>query len=187
MRDPLTPREKLAATLRFLVSGCIYEDLKFSTRISAQALGKFIPETCKAIYESLKEQYLKTPSTHEEWKEVAKEFDSLWQFPNCCGSIDGKHIRIKAPQNCGSYFYNYKGFHSVVLMALVNANYEFLYVDIGCNGRISDGGVFANCVLGRRLITDDLNLPECNMAEDLPYVLIGDDAFPLHKNLLKPY
>lgn len=59
MRQSIPPNERLIATLRFLATGRSYEDLKFSTGISAQALGYIIPETCRVIYEVLKEEYLK--------------------------------------------------------------------------------------------------------------------------------
>lgn len=38
-------------------------------------------------------------------------------------------------------YYNYKGFFNIVLLAVVNAEKEFIMVDAGMNGRISDGGV----------------------------------------------
>jgi hypothetical protein len=57
MRQAITPHERLTATLRFLATGISYEDLKFSTIMSPQALGKIIPETCRAIYKVLKEYY----------------------------------------------------------------------------------------------------------------------------------
>lgn len=82
------------------------------------------------------------PNTSDNWKQVAEQFDAKWNFPHCLGSLDGKHIVTQSPMNSGSEFYNYKGTFSVVLMALVDANYNFLFVDIGCQGRISDGVYF---------------------------------------------
>lgn len=59
MRESISAEERLVATLRFLATGRSYEDLKFSCAISAQALGKIIPETCWAIYQVLRGEYLK--------------------------------------------------------------------------------------------------------------------------------
>ncbi|XP_068226050.1 uncharacterized protein [Palaemon carinicauda] len=98
------------------------------------------------------------PNSNEEWNKVANEFQEKWQFPNCMGAIDGKHVVLKQPQNSGSLYFNYKGTNSIVLMALVDANYKFLYIDVGCNGCISDGGVFANCSLSQAL-ENILNVP----------------------------
>ena len=59
MRNAVTPEAHIAATIRFLATGLSFEDLKFAAIISPQALGKIIPETCKAIYEALNHYYLK--------------------------------------------------------------------------------------------------------------------------------
>ena len=53
--------------------------------------------------------YPQTPSTTAEWKHIAKEFHNKWNFPNCIGALDGKHVLIQPPKECGSYYYNYKG------------------------------------------------------------------------------
>ena len=87
------------------------------------------------------------PRTAEEWTKVADRFQERWNFPNCVGALDGKHVTIKPPMNTGSTFFNYKHSFSVVLMALVDADYKFLYCDVGCNGRISDGGGYLMVVL----------------------------------------
>nr|CAI5858208.1 unnamed protein product [Callosobruchus analis] len=100
----------------------------------------------------------------------------MWHFENCLGAMDGKHILIKKPSNSGSYYFNYKGTFSVVLFAIVNANYEFLYVHTGTNGRVSDGGIWNNTGISTLLNTSD----------QFPYVFIGDEAFPLMENLMKP-
>lgn len=59
MRESISAEERLVATLRFLATGRSYEDLKFSCAISAQAIGRIIPETCWAIYRVLRGEYLK--------------------------------------------------------------------------------------------------------------------------------
>ena len=103
--------------------------------------------------------------------------------------MDGKHIVIKQPKNSGSYYFNYKGTSSIVLLALVDTNYKFIYVDVGCNGRISDGGVFRNCSLSAAIERNILGIPAPRLVGGvvLPYVIIADDAFPLKENLMKPY
>ncbi|KAG5861712.1 hypothetical protein JTB14_029579 [Gonioctena quinquepunctata] len=76
--------------------------------------------------------------TEEIFKTISRRFRSLWDFPNCIGAIDGKHVRIKASTNSGSTFFNYKDFHSVVMLALVDADNKFVAVDIGSYGREGD-------------------------------------------------
>lgn len=60
------------------------------------------------------------PASETEWLEIAKGFEEKLNFPHCIGALDGKHIQIQAPANSGSFYYNYKGTHSIVLLALVD-------------------------------------------------------------------
>jgi len=53
-----------------------------------------ILETCQAIWEALNEEYLRPPTSTEEWKNIAKEYIELWNFPHCVGAIDGEHLAI---------------------------------------------------------------------------------------------
>ena len=86
---------------------------------------------------------------------------------------------------------NYKNAFSIVLFTLVDANYNFIFVDIGCQGRISDSGVFTNTELYKKLEAKTLCLPQPvplnGREKSVPYFLTGDEAFPLSENLMKVY
>lgn len=130
------------------------------------------------------------PLTQDDLKRKAKEFELKWDFPNCCGAVDGKHIRIVCPKNSSSLFHNYKGFFSIVLLAVVDANCKFMYIDVGSYGKEGDAGIFERSALGRMFNDGSLlpvpsKLPNSDVV--LPHVLVGDDAFRLHQNMLKPY
>lgn len=68
MRSAISVHERLSATLRYLATGRNYEDLKFSTIISPQSLYNIIPQTCSAIYDVLRDDYMKvrTIPTHNK-------------------------------------------------------------------------------------------------------------------------
>ena len=76
-------------------------------------------------------------------------------------------------------------------MAVVNWNYQFTMVDIGDAGRQSDGGVFAASNIGQTLDEGLLNIPPPRRlygnTKLFPFVLVGDEAFPLKEYLIKPY
>ncbi|XP_057661629.1 putative nuclease HARBI1 [Diorhabda carinulata] len=175
LRSAIPAITKLQAVLYFLATGCSLRTLTHMFRLGKSTISEFIIEVCEAIYESLKE-FIKIPTT-TGWKKIENGFREQWNFPGCCGAIDGKHVVIKAPPESGSLYYNYKETNSIVLMADVDDKYCFSYIDVGCNGRVSDGGVFRDCSLYQEL--ENGVLPE-------GHVLVGDNAFPLKEYLLKP-
>ena len=65
MRMPIPAEEKLAITLRYLATGETFESLMYQFRVHRTTIAAFIPEVCKAIYETLKEEYLKMPQNEE--------------------------------------------------------------------------------------------------------------------------
>lgn len=103
--------------------------------------------------------------------------------------MDGKHVNVQPPPNSGSFYYNYKNRFSIVLLAVVDANYKFLYIDIGCNGRVSDGGVFQQSSLFTALENNSLNIPPPEplpgSSLPVPYTIVAESAFPLKKYIQK--
>ncbi|KAJ8914321.1 hypothetical protein NQ315_011308 [Exocentrus adspersus] len=186
--DIINPTQRLALTIRFLASGDSMSSLYYAYRISLSSVSNIIRETTQVIWDILApEVFLKC--TSNEWKDIARNFETKWNFPHCIGAIDGKHVVIQAPKNSGSLYYNYKHSHSLVLLAVADANYCFSIVDIGGRGRESDGGIFKSSNMGRKLVSNELNVPSSELISDrlLPYVIVADEAFQLTHFMLRPY
>ena len=191
LRQALDPGLKLSVTLRHLATGNSYASLAFAFRIAKSTVVGIIPEVCDAIKDAYAEEVMSLPSDAGTWLEIAEEFRRRWNVPHALGALDGKHIAIKKPPNTGSTYFNYKGFFSVVLMALVDADYKFLYTDVGGVGHQSDAQIFNASELRDAIEDGSLDLPDPapmpNDDQDMPYFLLGDDAFALQTWLMKPY
>lgn len=130
--------------------------------------------------------------SEEQWNHIAEQFYEKWNFPNCIGALDGKYVVIESPAHSGSKYFSYKKTFSIVLLALVDADYKFLIVDIGGLGKNSDGNIFANFNFGKALVENKLNLPSDKPfpeteEEAQAHVIVADAAFPLGRHLMRPY
>lgn len=86
-------------------------------------------------------------------------------MPHCLGAVDGRHIRIRKPPKSGSRFFNYKKFFSIVLQAVVDVNYRFMFIDVGSAGGQSDGGIFTVSEFFQAVDEGHLKLPK---SQELP-------------------
>lgn len=113
------------------------------------------------------------------------------EFSSCNSAIDGKHVMLQVSINRSTEFYNYKHFFSIVQFALVDADFCFRYVDVGCQGRLSDRGVFKNTKLYKQL-EESLAVPPPSILQvpyviKVPYVILADKAFALNEYAMKPF
>ena len=128
---------------------------------------------------------------------MKKDLETGGMSPHAVGALDGKHIAIKKPKRSSSEYFNYKGYFSLVLLALVNADYKFLLVNSGASGSSSDAQIFNRSKLKRRIENGTLGPPPSELlgpgggggggGPDLHYFLLGDDAFALMPWPVKPY
>lgn len=138
--------------------------------------------------------YMSFPTKKDDWLQICNGTFKRWNFPNCFGAADGKHIAITKPINSGSIF-------RIVLLAMVDYDYEILAVDVACRGRISDGSVFRNSCLYSAFKSNEVNLPKARAlpnttdnievdnlpSPEVPLVFAADDAFSLTNFCMKPY
>ena len=76
-----------------------------------------------------------SPSTLEEWLQIAKSFEDRWQLPHSLGFF----IKLTVALNS--------------IITVYVTEYKFIFVDVGCQGRISDGDVLRNIEFWKALIT----------------------------------
>nr|XP_029724189.1 protein ALP1-like isoform X1 [Aedes albopictus] len=190
LRPSLSPTFRLFLTLSYLSHGTAFPFLAASYKIGESTARKIIQEVCGLLWQTLKSDYL-PELTVQDWADKAAEFYSLWDLPNCCGAVDGKHVYLQCPPNSGSQFFNYKGTFSINLMAVSDACSNFIAVDVGAYGGNSDGGVFAESTFGKRLYSGQLGLPQAaclpGATLEIPHYLVGDAAFPLKPYLMRPF
>ncbi|XP_044764699.1 putative nuclease HARBI1 isoform X1 [Coccinella septempunctata] len=164
--------------------------MAYSYRMGERTVSEIVEEVCDALWNHLRSQVLAEPTT-SDWIKIANDFKDNCQFDHCIGAIDGKHVSIKAPPNSGSNFFNYKKTFSIVLLAVVDSNRKFVYIDVGSMGRFSDSGILKDSIFGIKLKNGELNLPPEETLYpggiEMPYVFVGDEAFPLTTNLMRAY
>ncbi|XP_017468331.1 PREDICTED: uncharacterized protein LOC108360520 [Rhagoletis zephyria] len=190
-RNCIGAAERLQLTLRYLSTGETQRSLQLPFRIQQSTIFRILKESVPAIYLALRKEYLKFPASEQDWRDIAKDFYQMWGFPNCIGALDGKHCRILPVRKAGSTYFNYKGYHSFVLMAIADAHYRFIYADVGVNGRVGDAGIWLNLDLIHAIEKNEVHIPApCTlpfMSTPSPFVLLADDAFALKDYLMKPY
>ncbi|KAJ0169817.1 hypothetical protein K1T71_014423 [Dendrolimus kikuchii] len=106
-------------------TGDTYTTISFSYRLGGCTVSNIVTQLCEQIWKILQPEYIPVLST-KSWLEIADAFQTIWGFPNCLGSINGKHIVIKSPPSSGSLFYCYKKRFLTVLLAIVDPHYKFI-------------------------------------------------------------
>jgi len=189
-RKPISPEIKLALIFRYIATGMSMTSLQYDFRVGLSTVSGIIKDALNAIYEALKDEYLQLPDTCD-LEEISQTFKAKSSLPNCVGAMDGKHIRIQCPYNSGSQFYNYKNYHSIVLLATCNANCQFKFVDVGAYGSESDGGVFSRSEFGQKIESGAIKFPDPSPLpgthDKFPFFFVADEAFPLKDYIMRPY
>ena len=188
-RVPIPPSERLVITLRYLATGDSQQSQAFNFSVGRSTTCNIIHSTCLGIWEALAATYLKDPTSAADWKAIATEMLAEWNFPNCLGALDGKHTMIECPPGGGSQFYNYKGFNSIVLLAMCDAKYCFTLVDVGSYGKDNDATIFNGSFIGKGFASGEFDIthPENIAGHELPFVIVADEISTLKNYLMKPY
>ncbi|XP_041367086.1 uncharacterized protein LOC121381797 [Gigantopelta aegis] len=170
-REPLDPGLKIAITLRHIASGTKYAAMKFGCRVPHNTQSLAVREVCQAIIDEYLDEAMTCPTTPEGWREIQI---SSWRSGT-------SHIPVVPLM----------GFYSIVLMALVDADYKFLWADVGSPGASPDAQIYNESELREMAEDGTIGFPAPdplpNDYKDVPYFFVVDDAFGLRKHTMKRY
>ncbi|CAF3550803.1 unnamed protein product [Rotaria socialis] len=156
--------------------------------IGKSTAGEILHEFRATVVDSFFYRLVKFPVTNEEIKRTVDGFLNKFDYPMCLGALDGTHISIKPPQGLELDYYNYKKFHSIIMLATVDSNLLFTYVNVGAPGRCNDTYVYSKCQL-YDVVQGDIYSKYYMKVNNTSVQthLIADSAFPLDRTLMKPY
>ncbi|XP_065356594.1 uncharacterized protein LOC135950976 [Calliphora vicina] len=188
-RKSIPLEKRVAIALYTLGSSSEYLTIGRLFGVSTSSVCIILHEFCRAVIENLANDFLPTNFlTAAKVEECVQGFEDLG-FPQCLGAIDGCHIEVKPPASEAIDHFNYKGWYSVVLFALVDYRYRFLYVNVGCPGRCNDSQFYQHSQLSKIIesskLLKDKSRQICNT--EVPVLLIGDSAFKFSRTIMKPY
>ncbi|XP_037571814.1 uncharacterized protein LOC119453839 isoform X2 [Dermacentor silvarum] len=191
MRRAKPPDHRLALTLRFLAAGATITEASSSFLSGRSTACYTVSEVCQALWDVLAPIYVACPSTADEWLKVAAEFEEKWQAPNCLGAIDEKRIRWECRRG-KSFSQDPNSARNFIrrLLAVSDAQYRFLYVEIGHFSRKLDGSMFHRSELYRNIEDKKLGIPadsKLGKCGPLPYFFAADETFPLETYVMRPY
>ncbi|KAL1480501.1 hypothetical protein MTO96_050975 [Rhipicephalus appendiculatus] len=140
-----------------------------------------------AVIETLEGQWLRMIRRAEMGEHIRK-FHRVSGFPQAIGALDGCHIPVSPPEEHATDYFNYKGWYSMILLALVDHQYRFRYINVGSPGRCHDAFVYGRSDF-RKLVESDFFKTPVSIIEGTTVapIILCDQAFPLTANLQKPF
>jgi hypothetical protein len=172
--------------------GNSFASLHFEYPLGETTVREIVKDCCNSVWNCLRAREM-PEKTENDWVNIANDFYRRTQISNCIGAVDGERVRIKMQTGSGSLFYNYKHCFSILLLALVDANYCFIAVDVAAVGKSSDSTVFKKSNIGRKLESNKLGTPGSRSLRNddsgkcMSFVIVGDEAFALSEHVLRPY
>ncbi|XP_064475764.1 uncharacterized protein LOC135389661 [Ornithodoros turicata] len=163
MRQAISVEKRVAVSLYKLCSSAEDRSIAHLFGIGRSTVNTLYKEFCEAVITTLE----------PEW---------------AVGALDGCRFPISPPKESATGYYNYKGWYSIVLLALVDHRYRFLYINVGSPGRCHDVYVYQRSSLAQCVEGPLFQAPVATMnGVAVPPLILCDQAFPLTSHLVKPF
>ena len=171
----LSVETQIFTALRFYASGCFYMDTASGHGISKASVSRAVHAVTEALCENVNE-YISFPLQEDSIRRNKTKLYEIAQFPNVIGLIDGTQIPIKGPSVEEHLYICRKGYHSINVQIVCDANLKILDVVSKWPGSAHDAYIWTNSGLRQKILDSDI----------IGY-LLGDSGYPISPTLLTPF
>uniref|UniRef100_UPI003AAED5E2 putative nuclease HARBI1 n=1 Tax=Centroberyx gerrardi TaxID=166262 RepID=UPI003AAED5E2 len=163
----LSPALQVLISLRFYASGSFQNTVADMVNVSRST-------AVSLALQDRAHQYVRLP-TQQEATHTKERFRRDSGIPGIFGCIDGTHVRIQAPSKNEYLFVNRKGFHSINVQVVCDADMKLIDVVARWYGSAHDARILRDSALAR----------VCEEGR-LSGIMLGDSGYPLKKWLMTP-
>ncbi|XP_071653711.1 uncharacterized protein [Temnothorax longispinosus] len=185
-RQPLSVEKQVAIALYKLASCAEYRVVGDVMGVHKSTVRKCLFRVTMAINNVMVQENIFMPS-EDEAQFISLQFKKRSFIPQLIGCIDGTHIPITAPHEGYRDFVNRKGWTSYNVMAVVDHNGRFRNVVIKHPGSVHDAAVFKDSSIYKNAQTIIPQTSKNIDGVDIPYMIVGDPAYPMLSWLIKGY
>lgn len=186
-RQAIPLEKRIAIGIYRLASSAEDRTVANAFGVSRASVNIIFREFCEVVVRHLEPRFVRFPTLHE-LAEHMRQFAALTGFPQGVGALDGCHIEVCPPKEQACDYYNYKGWYSMILMAVVDHCYKFMLTNVGTPGRSHDADVFHKSCLPKILSSGLFQLQKKTFhGVSVGPVLLADQAYPLQKEVMKPF
>ena len=188
MRKPVGAAKRLAVLLSWLAHGHSESHLANSFHLGQSTVNGILRHGVTTLRRVLVPLAIRFPQGEALRRDMA-EFEQVAGLPLCCGSMDGTFMKIRKPVVWGDAYWCYKSFPAIIVLATVNADGLYTYIDAGRAGSLGDAFTFNQSQLQRNL-ENGTWLGEDTRVEGghrIRQYLVADSAFALSPYLMKGY
>ncbi|XP_071635713.1 putative nuclease HARBI1 [Temnothorax longispinosus] len=175
-REPILPEKQLLIAIWMLATPNSYRCISDRFNVGKGTAWRCVHRVINALYAEVR-TFIKWP-TRQEAEQTMETIQNQYGFPGVIGAVDGTHVRIAAPQDHGESYVNRKGFHSIQLQVICDAQLRFIHCYTGQVGFVHDMRVF-------RLSNVESMFTEENFPHDSH--ILGDAAYRISKYVMVPF
>ncbi|XP_049273736.1 uncharacterized protein LOC125759317 [Rhipicephalus sanguineus] len=187
MRTPISVEKRVAIGLYRLCSSAEDRTIAHLFGVGRSTVNVVWRQFSTAVIQQLESQWI-CMVRRADMADHVREFFAVTGFPQAVGALDGCHFPVSPPKKHATDYYNYKGWYSMILLALVDHRYRFRYIRVVSPGRCHDAGVYAASGLRKVVESAHFKSPQAMIeGTRVAPIILCDQAFPLTGNLMKPF